>query len=90
MTVTPADGRSPVATVDNSVVFHYSTSEAMHILRVAGYRYEVMIHDGTVYIAKFKHKNGTRRSGKGSTAREAVNACLTENIVHLSTLKDQG
>ena len=90
MTVNPTDGRSPVATVDNSVVFNYSTSQAMHILRVAGYRYEVMIHDGTTYIAKFKHKNGSRRSGKGSTAREAVNACLTENIVHLSELKEQG
>jgi len=79
-----------VTTVDDPVVFHYSTTEAMHILRVAGYRYELMIHDGATYIAKFKHKNGTRRSGKGPTAREAVNACLTENIVHLSTLKEKG
>ena len=72
------------------MVFSYTTSEAMHILRVAGYRSELMIHDGTTYIAKFKHKNGSRRSGKGATAREAVNACLTENIVHLSQLKEQG
>jgi hypothetical protein len=72
------------------MVFSYTTSQAMHILRVAGYRYELMIHDGTSYTARFKHKNGSRRSGKGATAREAVNACLTENIVHLSQLKEQG
>jgi hypothetical protein len=88
--VIPTERRKSVTTVDDPVVFHYSTTEAMHILRVAGYRYELMIHDGTTYIAKFKHKNGTRRSGKGPTAREAVNACLTENIVHLSTLKEKG
>jgi hypothetical protein len=71
-------------------MFDYTLSEVVHMMRLAGYRYQVMINDGTNYTAVFRHKNGTRRSGTGATSREAINACLTENIVHLGRVREQG